>query len=92
MKKIILATILIVISTETYAADPCENSSSFGRRIYLQKELGMTFERYRSIEGEPPLMVLDKIERRIFLKKVSSEDEAAFLSNAICNMDIRSGR
>jgi hypothetical protein len=87
MKTILISTIL-ALSIPVYAnaaAAECDKSASYGRKIYLQKRLGMTLKRYREIEGDPPHPVLDNIEKAIFQKNIKSEDHAALIANTVCN-------
>ncbi len=82
-----IATLIFLIAQplSAIAASECDKAGSYGRKIYLQKALGMTLERYRQIEGAPPHPVLDIIEKAIFNAKIKNEDHAALVANTICN-------
>jgi hypothetical protein len=76
---------LIALPQLASAAPECDKSGEYGRKIYLQKRLGMTLARYRQIEGPAPHPVVDLMERELFAKKLLNEDHAALMANTICN-------
>lgn len=87
MKKVIVAVLVCFAlqPASSLAAPECDKAGSYGRKLYLQRMVGMTLERFRKIEGPPPHPVFDIIEKAIFKGKIKSEDHAALVANTLCN-------
>jgi hypothetical protein len=90
---VILSIPLACLVTSSYAGyfdkATCENSRSFAKRVFLSKQQGMTYAKYREIESDPPPGpagdLVRNIERAIFTNpKITSESLASEYAYSVC--------
>ena len=73
----------------TFTAETCKNSEGLAKRVFLTKKEGMSYERYRKIEGptgeHDAGKMVEAIEKGIFQNsKIDSIDKAAQFAYSTC--------
>src|SRR5262245_43275871 len=95
MKKVATFLLLGCFYGATFAADgfftqkTCESSRAFAKRVFLTKQNGMSYAKYREIEGSPQPgpagELVTRIEQAIFTNpKISSESIASECAYSLC--------
>ncbi len=77
------------IAAGFFTAETCEGSRSFAKRVFLTKQAGSSYAKYREIEGNPPPgkagELIGKIEEAIFTnRKITSESLASEYAYTLC--------
>jgi hypothetical protein len=69
----------------------CENSRAYAKRVFLTKQLGMSYEKYRKVEGDPPPGpagdLIRAIERGIFTNPKITSESVVFVK--LCKLAVR---
>lgn len=76
-------------ATGFFTPQNCEATRGFAKRVFLTKQAGMSYAKYREIEGSPPAgkagELAGKIEDAIFTNsKITSESLASEYAYSLC--------
>ena len=99
-KQLIMANVVFLVGASLvstfsfgeggyFTRETCEQSRGFAKRVFLTKQLGSSFSKYRESEGSPPPgkagELVGKIEQAVFTNsRITSESLASEYAYSIC--------
>ena len=94
LRSMLIASLLAASSTSYgaggyFSVETCEGARAFAKRVFLTKQMGMSYSKYVETEGKPSPgpagEMTTKIERGIFTNpRISSESLAAEYGYSVC--------
>jgi len=72
-----------------FTKETCDGSRAFAKRVFLTKQMGMSYSKYREVEGTPEPgpagTMVTKIEKGIFANSgITSESLASEYAYSVC--------